>query len=164
VNPVRERRLRSDYTAARAVCMASRQRIVLEECLGDPPEAYHFVYHCLGVARMEGNTPVYAEQHRVFVQFPAQYPAQAPLLRILSPAVHPHVWANGVVCLGAWRPTEKLDSLLQRVGDILTYAPAALNWRSVANDEAAAWARQNLDLFPLDQPLFTAIPTQMLYL
>jgi ubiquitin-protein ligase len=164
VNPVRERRLRSDYTAARAVCMASRQRIVLEECIGDPPEAYHFLYHCLGLVRIDADTPIYAEQHRVFVQYPAQYPAQPPVLRVLSPIVHPHVWHNGTVCLGAWRPTEKLDSLLQRVGDILTYAPAALNWRSVANDEAAVWARQNLDLFPLDQPLFTAIPSQMLYL
>jgi ubiquitin-protein ligase len=163
VNPVRERRLQSDYAAARAVCMASRQRIVIEECLGDPPEVYHLLYHCLGVARLDPNTnsPVFAEQHRVFVQFPAQYPAQPPLLRILSPVVHPHVWSNGTVCLGAWRPTEKLDSLLQRIGDILTYA---LNWRSVANDEAAAWARQNLDLFPLDSPLFTAIPSKMLYL
>jgi len=164
VNPVRERRLHSDLAAARAVCMASRQRIVLEDCVGDPPEAYHFLYHCLGVARVVGDKVDYAEQHRVFVQFPVLYPAQPPALRILTPVVHPHVWANGTVCLGTWRPTVKLDSLLQRVGDILTYAPTALNWRSVANDEAAAWARRNVDLFPLDQPLFTAIPAQMLYL
>jgi len=161
VNAVRDRRLRSDLLAAKAACSASRHRIVLDEALGDPPTSYHFRFRCLGITRVEGDEPVYAEEHRLFVQFPPMYPAKAPLLRMLTPVLHPHVWENGVVCYGSWRPNEKLDSLLQRVGDLLTYAPTGLNWRSVANDQAAAWAKRKLDLFPLDQPLFSTIPSQM---
>src|SRR5579875_346328 len=161
MNPVRERRLYTDLTAAEAACLASRRRIVLDEAIGDPPDRYHFRFRCVGITRLEGDQPVYAEEHRVYIQFPPLYPAQPPLVRLLTPVIHPHIWPNGVVCLGGWRPTEKLDSLLQRVGDLLTYAPAALNWRSVADDCAAAWARRHQDLFPIDQPLFAAIPSEM---
>lgn len=164
MNPVRERRLLSDLAAAEAACRASRQRIVLDEAVGDPPAAFHFRFRCVGVVGLEGDRAVYGEEHRVYVRFPPLYPAEPPTVQMLTPVVHPHVWPNGTMCLGTWRVTEKLDSLLQRIGDMLTYAPAALNWRSVADDRAAAWARQHQELFPLDQPLFTAVPVQMLAL
>jgi ubiquitin-protein ligase len=163
VNAVRERRLHSDYAAAQAAVMTSRMRIVIEEAFGQPPEAYHFLFHCTSVAAVDSDRPVYRQEHRVSVKFPALYPAQAPIATILTPIVHPHIWPNGTVCLGSWRPVEKLDSLLQRIGSILTYNLAALNWRSVANDAAAMWAKQNQDLFPLDQPFFSAIPVRMLH-
>jgi ubiquitin-protein ligase len=163
VNIVRERRLQSDFQAVRAACLVSRHRIVLEESIGKPPEAYHLLFRCVGLTAVIDGEAIYAEQHKVFIQFPPLYPALAPVIRVMTPLLHPHVWANGVVCLGSWRPSEKLDSVLQRVGEILIYAPSALNWRSVANDDAAAWARHNSDRFPLDQPLFTSIPSQMLY-
>lgn len=162
MNPVQWQRLEEDYAAARAACQTSRHRIQMDEALGDPPTAYHFRFRCTGVARLQAEEPVFAEEHRLYVRFPPLYPAQPPVLRVLTPVVHPHIWANGVVCLGAWRPSEGLDILLQRVGDLLTYAPAALNWRSVANDDAARWARRHQDMFPLDVPLFAAVPSRML--
>jgi ubiquitin-protein ligase len=163
VNAVKERRLLSDYNAAQAAVMTSRMRIVIEEALGQPPESYHFLFRCNSIAALHADEPVYRQEHRVSIKFPALYPAQAPIATILTPILHPHVWPNGTVCLGGWNPVEKLDSLLQRIGSILTYNPAALNWRSVANDMAATWAKQNQDLFPLDQPFFSAVPSQMLY-
>jgi hypothetical protein len=60
------------------------------------------------------------------------------------------------LCLGTWKPHEKLDSLVQRIGSILCYDPTAINWRSVADDEAAAWARTHQHLFPLDHPFPSA--------
>ena len=162
MNAVRERRLHSDYKAAQAVVLASRMRIVIEEAFGDPPESYHFLFRCQGISSVSADGPVYSSEHRVAVRFPAMYPAQAPTATVLTPVFHPHIWQNGTVCLGSWKPVEKLDSLLQRIGAILIYDPAALNWRSVADDDAAVWARQNQELFPLDQPLFSAIPVQML--
>jgi ubiquitin-protein ligase len=163
MNAVRERRLHSDYTAAQAAVLASRRRIVIQEAFGDPPEKYQFLFCGQGIASLGPSGPVYREEHTVSVHFPNLYPAQAPIATMLTPVFHPHVWPNGTICIGAWKPTEKLDTLLQRIGDILIYAPAALNWRSVADDAAATWARQNLDLFPLDQPFFSAIPTRMLH-
>jgi len=163
VNGVRERRLQSDHDAAQAAVLTSRMRILIEEKFGQPPERYHFIFRCQGIASVNVDGPVYLDEHRIAIQFPAMYPAQAPIATVLTPVFHPHVWSNGTVCLGNWKPTEKLDTLLQRIGNILIYDEAALNWRSVANDEAATWAKMNRDLFPLDQPLFAAIPAQMLY-
>jgi ubiquitin-protein ligase len=161
-NPVRERRLESDFIAAQAVVLASRQRIIIEESFGSPPASYHFLFRCRCVSKLTPDGPIYREEHRVNIQFSSGYPAQPPFAAMLTPAIHPHIWPNGTLCLGSWKPGEKLDSLLQRIGSILTYDPSALNWRSVADDSAAIWAKQNLDLFPLDQPFFSAIPFRML--
>lgn len=163
MNAVRERRLRSDYAAARAVVLASRMRIEIEEAIAPQPESYRFLFRCQGIASIDPEEPVYRSEHRVAVHFPALYPAQAPVATVLTPVFHPHIWPNGTVCLGKWSPAEKLDILLQRIGNILIYEISALNWRSVANDAAATWAKQNLDLFPLDQTLFSTIPVQMLH-
>jgi ubiquitin-protein ligase len=81
---------------------------------------------------------------------------------MLSPLVHPHVWPNRVFCLGTWRPSEKLDSLLHRVASILTYDPAAINWRSVADDAAAAWARNNQKMLPLDRSFPAAVSSYLI--
>jgi ubiquitin-protein ligase len=162
VNRVRERRLQSDFIAAQAVVLASRQRIIIEESFGSPPESYHFLFRCRCVSKLTSDAVLYGEEHRVSIKFSSGYPAQPPFATMLTSAVHPHIWPNGTLCLGSWKPGEKLDSLLQRIGAILTYDPAALNWRSVADDAAAIWAKQNLDLFPLDQPFFSAVPLRML--
>ena len=162
INRVRDRRLESDFMAAQAVVLASRQRIMIEESFGSPPESYHFLFRCRSVSKIVSDVAFYREEHRVAIQFPSGYPAQPPFAAMLTPVIHPHIWPNGTLCLGSWKPGEKLDSLLQRIGAILTYDPIALNWRSVADDAAAIWAKQNLDLFPLDRPFFSAVPFRML--
>lgn len=162
INRVRERRLESDFTAAQAVVLASRQRIIIEESFGSPPDSYHFLFRCRSVSKLISDVASYREEHRVSIQFSSGYPAQPPFATMLTPVVHPHIWPNGTLCLGSWNPGEKLDSLLQRIGSILIYDPAALNWRSVADDAVAIWAKRNMDLFPLDQPFFSAVPFQML--
>src|SRR6202051_4778784 len=65
VNRVRERRLESDFIAAQAVVLASRQRIIIEESFGSPPESYHFLFRCRCVSKIASNAVLYGEEHRV---------------------------------------------------------------------------------------------------
>lgn len=151
MSKVRDRRLGSDFAAAQAMAMDSHGRLRIEVVRGDPPESYVFVFRCRSLVDLTKRGPVYADSHRVRIQLTAEYPATPPFASMLSPLVHPHVWPNRTICLGVWNPTEKLDSVLGRIGSILTYDPAGLNWRSVVNDVAASWAQQHLGLLPLDR-------------
>lgn len=157
MHTVRLRRLQSDLLAARAFVAASKGRASIVSAAGDAPESYVFVFRCRSLVGLEPHGPVFGSVHHVRFQCSAAYPAQPPFVTMLSPLLHPHVWPNRVFCLGSWKPTHKLDSLLARVAEILTYDPAAINPRSVADDTAATWARNNTALLPLDRPYPTAV-------
>lgn len=158
MHPVRRRRLLSDLAAVQRLAAASEGRIVLQSASGDPPDSYVLVFHCRSLSALSPRGPVFTDQHHVKLHCLAAYPAQPPFATMLTPVVHPHIWPNRVLCLGSWKPHEKLDSLVQRIGSILCYDPVAINWRSVADDEAAAWARTHQNLFPLDHP-FPSVAT-----
>ena len=158
MHPVRRRRLLSDLAAAQRVASASEGRIILQSAAGDPPESYVFLFRCRSLSALTPQGPVFTDQHFVRLQCSAAYPAQPPFATMLSPVIHPHIWPNSLLCLGTWKPHEKFDSLLQRIGSILCYDPSAINWRSVADDAAAAWARTQQHLFPLDHP-FPSVAT-----
>ncbi len=165
MHPVRLRRLRSDLLAARAFVEASEGRASILSITGDPPDSpdsYVFVFHCRSLAALTPAGPVFAEQHHVRFQCSAAYPATPPFVTMLSPLSHPHVWPNRVFCLGTWKPSEKLDSLLQRIASILTFDPSAINLRSVADDAAATWTRTHQHLLPLDRPFPSAVPSDLL--
>lgn len=158
MNPVRERRLRSDYEAVQAFIAASGGRVSLETHTGQPPESYHFVFRCRSVIGIENGEAVFGSQHRVRVYLPAQYPVAPPVASLRSPLLHPHIWPNGTVCLGTWNPAEKLDSILSRIGAILVFDPAGMNWRSVANEDAVPWTREHTKELPLDALFGLPVP------
>lgn len=68
INRVRERRLESDFIAAQAVVLASRQRILIEESFGSPPESYHFLFRCRCVSKLTSDSVLYGEEHRVSIK------------------------------------------------------------------------------------------------
>lgn len=159
MHPVRRRRLQTDLLSAHAFIAASTGRVALLSSIGDPPESYVFEFRCRSLTALAPSGPVFADRHQVHLQYSAAYPAQPPFITMLSPLLHPHIWPNRVFCLGTWRPAEKLDHLLQRVAAILTYDPAAINWRSIADDSAVAWARAHAHLLPLDRPFPASVPS-----
>jgi hypothetical protein len=161
MHPVRLRRLQTDLIAARAFVAASEGRVSILSTTGDPPDTYVLAFHCRSLVDITPSGPVFAQRHHVRFQCSAAYPAHPPFVTMLSPLLHPHIWPNRVFCLGTWKPSEKLDSLLHRVGSILCFDPAAINWRSVADDSAAPWARANQHLLPLDRPFPTAVPSDL---
>lgn len=150
MNLVRERRLRSDYERLIRLTSAQKALLSIECARGNPPETYIVIFTGPSIAEVNQTGPVFASQHRLKIELPADYPAIPPLITVLGRIFHPHVWPqNNVVCLGPWNITESLDNLVSRLYSILVYDPQQLNWKSVANQEAAIWASRHKHLFPL---------------
>lgn len=149
---VRQRRLQSDYERLTASVAAHSPRLAVESARGTPPETYVIVFRSPSIAELRGTIPVFCARQRMRIEMPADYPAVPPLVTVLAPIFHPHVWSRtNVVCLGPWNITESLDALVLRLDALVRYDPSQLNWKSVANQEAADWAVRNQHLFPLDR-------------
>ncbi|HEY6349142.1 MAG TPA: ubiquitin-conjugating enzyme E2 [Candidatus Angelobacter sp.] len=147
---VRQRRLQSDYERLSAL-VSAQSMLSIESARGNPPETYVIVFRRRSIAELRGSVPVFCGRQRMKIEMPADYPAVPPLVTALAPMFHPHVWPRtNIVCLGPWNITESLDTLVLRLDSLVRYDPAQLNWKSVANQEAADWAVRNQHLFPLD--------------
>lgn len=150
MNSVRQRRLQSDYARLLDLVSTRQPEFMIEAVHGEPPEKYFLAFRGQTVAELRGTAPVYCYRQRLKIEMPADYPAVAPLVTVLGTIVHPHIWPrNNVVCLGPWSISESLDNLVLRLRSMLRYDDGQLNWRSVANLEAADWARRNHSLLPL---------------
>jgi ubiquitin-protein ligase len=150
VNSLRQQRLHADHERLLRLASALKPALTVELAQGDPPEKYILVFRGPSLAELRGTVPIYSDRQRLKIELPADYPALAPLVTVLGVVFHPHIWPrSNVVCLGRWDMTESLDGLALRLHSMLRYHLEQLNWRSVANPEAAEWARRNQHLFPL---------------
>jgi ubiquitin-protein ligase len=151
MNTVRQRRLQADYERLSKLVSAHQPSLMIESARGNPPETYVVVFRGRSVAELRGTVPVFCDRQRMKIEMPAEYPAVPPLVTVFGAIFHPHVWPrNNVVCLGPWNITESLDNLVLRLHSMVRYDPDQLNWKSVANQEAATWASRNQHLFPLE--------------
>ena len=67
---------------------------------------------------------------------------------MLTPVFHPNI-APHAICIGDhWSAGESLQSLVARIGEILTYQ--SYNTKSPLNGEAARWIDGNIDRLPLE--------------
>ena len=108
---------------------------------GDPPSEITIELRCKTAASREYPAQ-HVERTEVRIQFPARYPFQEPLAEIQTPIFHPNVFPSGKICFGTkWIPTEGLDLLVKRIGQIVTFDPAVLNEDSPANRDAVGWYR-----------------------
>ena len=153
------RRLRSDFGKIQALLERAGQVLALESSTGDPPARYVLRYRCKSLERIEDGQAIWRSEHRVAIQIPSGYPLEPPAVRMLTPIYHPHVFASGNVCLGSrWLVGEGLDNLVVRIGAILRFEPAYLDFKSPANLEAAHWASAHLAEFPLEPDTMGAPP------
>lgn len=152
------RRLTSDYQKVLDLVASSGGTVEMVSARGNPPNDYTVVYHCRGLTNLSGSMPVYGEHHKVRLQLTANYPREKPVVTMLTPMFHPHVFTNLTVCIGTWIINESLDNLLLRLGAIIQYHPDYFNFSSPANPLAANWAKLNLGLFPLGQCNFKGLP------
>lgn len=152
----RDLRLQADYDSVRELAAGSSGELILESARGRPPDEYVLVYTCRSIERVDRGKPVYREYHRVRIKLAARYPAPSapPMVHLLTPLYHPHVYPNSDVCIGTWQTTEFLDEFVLRIGALIQYDRRFLNVRDPANEEAMAWASKNLILFPTDDKLF----------
>lgn len=150
MNTVRERRLQSDYGRLSNLVSGFRAKMAIETTRGTPPETYLMVFKGRSISEVKGNEVVFCKQQHLKIELGAEYPAMPPLVTFLTSIYHPHVWPqNNVVCLGPWNVTETLDNLVIRLYSFAVFDPNHLNWKSVANQDAAVWASRNQHLFPL---------------
>jgi ubiquitin-protein ligase len=155
VTPIREARLRADFRMVSELVSQSGGTIRIEETTGNPPEIYVLGYRCTGIERLNANNPVYRSDHRVRIELPANYPGHKPLVAMLTPIFHPHIWENNIVCIGQWKINEYLDRLVLRIGAIIQYDPQYFDFGSPANHTAASWAQVHKRLFPVGTCNFT---------
>ncbi len=152
MNTVRERRLQSDYIRLSNLVSASDGKLTIETKRGTPPETYLLICKGQSIAAVKDLEVIYCKKQHLKIELGAEYPAMPPLVTVLSSIFHPHVWPqNNVVCLGPWNITETLDNLVMRLYSIVAFDPQRMNWKSVANHDAAIWASRNQHLFPLGQ-------------
>jgi len=152
----RDLRLQSDYQHLRKLADESGGTLEIAEVRGRPVDHYLLIYRCRGIERLDNGRPVYRDLHRVSIRLPSKYPAPIapPVVQLLTPLYHPHVYENRVVCMGSWQTSEFLDEFVLRLGALLQYEREYLAIRDPANDEAVEWAKRNRILFPTDTCTF----------
>ena len=122
--------------------------IRLVEAIGDPPEKYIVDYLVRGIERLEGDSIIYRNNHRVEIVLPGTYPRTPPTCRMLTPIFHPNI-EPAVICIGDhWTAGERLCDLVVRIGEIITYQ--SYNIKSPLDGEAAMWADLHQDILPID--------------
>lgn len=92
---------------------------------------------------------------RIAIDLAPRHPFEPPTTSVLTPVFHPHVFASGLVCIGAkWLPGEGMDLFVQRVLRLLAFDPLLMNPNSIANAVAENWYRAALlrhpEAFPTD--------------
>jgi ubiquitin-protein ligase len=154
-----DRRLaRLDTEYQELMSINSRSDLVkIEAKEGSPPRRYRISFKCKGIMlEAESREPCITAHHVMEIYLSSKYPSERPERRWLTPIFHPNIDKNGNICLGDdWAPSMTLAWLIEQLADYVTYR--SYNTDNPNNKEAAAWALQHLDLFPIDErPLFRA--------
>jgi len=101
--------------------LSGDQSIVLDEILGSPADRLVFTLHGRAVADFtQGGIPVFRDTHRVTLTFPNDFPQALPQVMVLTPIIHPHVYAHGTVCYGFNNPLAPLYIFMKSLQQMLT--------------------------------------------
>ena len=123
--------------------------IRLVDAIGDPPEKYIVEYLVRGIERLDGDSIIYRNIHRVEIVLPGTYPRTPPTCRMLTPIFHPNI-EPAVICIGDhWTAGERLCDLVVRIGEMIAYQ--SYNIKSPLDGEAAMWADLHPDKLPIDK-------------
>ncbi|MCD4684858.1 MAG: hypothetical protein K8S97_02845 [Anaerolineae bacterium] len=114
-----------------------------------PPEKYMIKFDCTGLWQAEDGKILEAPYHLMEVVYGADYPTKPPTFVWLTPIFHPNL-KRPYICLEG-RPFAvgwTLDLIVQEVGRLVMYQ--SYNVNSPLNHDAADWARENAERFPID--------------
>jgi hypothetical protein len=119
----------------------------------DPPNRYLAKFYCKGMVRGEGGEIVEASEFHVGIWFPSDYLRHVRPFETLT-WLHPfNAWHPNVlppaICVGKIPAGTELVDLLYQAFEIITFN----TWAShdALNKDAAQWARNNQDRFPIDR-------------
>ncbi len=139
-------RLEHDYQAMQAL----QSDLIAWEAADrrTPPEIYVVDFNLRGLIGPES----FREAHTVVIKLLPEYPDRAPLAKFTSRPIlfHPHVFVNGVVCVGGYSPDEGLAAFCLRIAKYIQFQPYLINIKSPANTMALDWYRSNTIKLPVD--------------
>jgi hypothetical protein len=143
----------------------------------EPPSRYVAQFRCTGLMRAADGEIVPMRESAAGIWFPDDYLTSTDPYRILVWLGPPSVWHPNIsnrapiVCLGRLGPGTRLVDLVYQLYEIITWQRVSMH--DALNQDAAAWARQNQDRFPVDrrplkrrlltsiEPSLTAPPTTL---
>jgi ubiquitin-protein ligase len=141
------RRLRHDEEQM-LILASSTPSIEILETHGSPAHRYLIRYNMKGVAGIDENqAPRYASHHLVEMAVPDGYPWNMPYAQFYTPVFHPNIYELGHVCYGWFRIPYELSDIAVHIGRMIDYQ--VFSTEDASNREAAAWAREHDNLFPL---------------
>jgi len=125
------------------------------EPIGPPPvQRYVARFHCSGLCRTPAGDITETLGAAVGIYFPDDYLRRIDPYQILVWLGPPDAWHPNIsnqaplVCLGRLGPGTRLVEILYQLYEMITYQRYATH--DALNHDAAAWARQNQDRFPVD--------------
>ncbi|MBI4753533.1 hypothetical protein HY793_04085 [Candidatus Desantisbacteria bacterium] len=140
-------RLEEDYRSMHE--LIKKTKFITFESFGNPPERYIVTYTCRGIKLDALSKEIIPTNfHQVEIYLPTTYPRVKPNLEWLTLIYHPNIGSNRHVCLGGWAPSETLDRLCVRLGEMIQYKN--YDEYDSLNASAATWALQNKDKLPID--------------
>lgn len=148
---IRNLRLKSDYEE---MVNIRGPLISWKPVRGNPPfiEEYELSVNINGII---SNVPTHRNNHIIKLVLPANYPAAAPDIQMLSTPVlyHPNWFAGGKWCGGKWIMSESLGNHVIRMIRTIQYDTEITNETSPANQDANNWykIKKNSGLFPCDR-------------
>ena len=124
---------------------------------GNPPELYQVEYRLKGLVR-DGEAARVEHVHGVVVRLGADYPRMAPFVEATTAVFHPNV--AGHYCIGdVWTPTQSIADVIEKVGDMIQWR--VFNVKSALNADAALYAVQNEQFFPIGDVALTPPETEI---
>ncbi|MDZ4712336.1 MAG: hypothetical protein SGI89_08405 [bacterium] len=122
-----------------------------------PPERYTVIFKNVKGLRVTQNSSSEKKEleiineHRFEIYLHADYPRLKPQSNMLTQIFHPNfrMASPHDICIGDyWASGETLVDIIYQVGDMITFQ--SYNVTSPLNGIAAKWAKENLELFPID--------------
>ncbi len=124
---------------------------------GEPASSFILEYHCQGLVRGIDGVISMADAFAVGLNFPSDYLRRvahaAQILMWLQPksAFHPNISPNGpFICIGDIKPGTGIVDIAFRVFDLITWNNFCPVEDDALNMDACAWARHNMEMFPVD--------------
>ena len=153
-DPVLEAFLQGQYQAALALNASSD--LVRLIAIDDAPARTTYVaeFACKTLVLSNGDV-VSVDRSAVGIRFPANYLRVFDTAQVFTWLGPREIWHPNIVspsiCVGNLVPGTPLLDLLYQLFDIITYSNVTVDERDALNRAACAWARANLDRFPVDR-------------
>ena len=154
----RQRRLNADFQKLKAE-FSSHPYIKLEyeDESESVPEKYNITFQKVnGIKLAEGSTkdnkiPKVIDEHKIEIYLHIDYPRLKPQCNILTDIFHPNfrMASPHDICIGDyWASGETLVDVIYQIGEMIQYKNFSVT--SPLNGIAARWARENENMFPVD--------------